>query len=78
MTYFGPISKNDGDCAVLLDYFAKLGKHIKPKQNPAEFILEVTGAGIPSPSKQNDSRNDKGEANELVPARFLLVPRDLL
>ncbi len=45
-TYFGPIGDRPGDCSVMLDYFAgALGREIKPFQNPAEFILEVTGSG---------------------------------
>jgi ATP-binding cassette subfamily G (WHITE) protein 2 (SNQ2) len=46
-TYFGPIGKSEGDYSVLLDYFSTMGHAMKPHQNPAEFILEVTGAGIP-------------------------------
>jgi hypothetical protein len=61
MTYFGPIGEEDGDCSVLLDYFAKLGSHLKPNQNPAEFILEVTGAGIPKTAKQIKEKPKDGD-----------------
>jgi hypothetical protein len=45
-TYFGPIGERPGDCSIMLDYFSSaLGRQLKPFQNPAEFILEVTGAG---------------------------------
>jgi hypothetical protein len=67
MTYFGPIGEEDGDCSVLLDYFAKLGSHLKPNQNPAEFILEVTGAGIPKAAKQIKEQpkdDDDGDNND--------------
>jgi hypothetical protein len=49
-TYFGPIGERPGDCSIMLDYFSSaLGRQLKPFQNPAEFILEVTGAGTQSP-----------------------------
>jgi hypothetical protein len=67
MTYFGPIGEEDGDCSVLLDYFAKLGSHLKPNQNPAEFILEVTGAGIPKAAKQIQRSDDSAEEEPAKP-----------
>ncbi len=43
--------KSEGDFSHLLDYFANnLGSHIKPHQNPADFILDAVGAGISKPS----------------------------
>jgi ABC-type multidrug transport system ATPase subunit len=58
-TYFGPIGKSEGDYSVLLDYFSAMGHAMKPHQNPAEFILEVTGAGIP---KTDDAKPDPAAA----------------
>ena len=51
MTYFGPIGDREGDYSTLLAYMQSLGHTMKPMQNPAEFILEVTGAGIPKPAQ---------------------------
>ncbi len=45
---------------MLLDYFANLGQKMKPHQNPAEFILEVTGAGIPQ-AQSNGEKNGEAE-----------------
>ncbi len=52
----------------MLDYFANLGCHIKPFVNPAEFILEATGAGIPKlqipEDKLDDESTDENKGKE--------------
>eukprot|EP01087_Luapelamoeba_hula_P008964 TRINITY_DN2282_c0_g1_i1.p1 TRINITY_DN2282_c0_g1~~TRINITY_DN2282_c0_g1_i1.p1 ORF type:complete len:1497 (-),score=261.71 TRINITY_DN2282_c0_g1_i1:27-4118(-) len=46
-TYFGPIGDgSDADFSVLLGYFEELGFKCPPHKNPADFILEASGAGI--------------------------------
>ncbi len=63
-----------------MDYFAGFGYHPKPFQNPAEFILEVVGAGIPqaqpaAPETIEGEEEDRGKARpteeeeELVPSQ---------
>eukprot|EP00002_Diphylleia_rotans_P026240 TRINITY_DN521_c0_g2_i4.p1 TRINITY_DN521_c0_g2~~TRINITY_DN521_c0_g2_i4.p1 ORF type:complete len:1184 (-),score=287.33 TRINITY_DN521_c0_g2_i4:1637-5140(-) len=41
--YFGPMGEQ---CATVLGYFETLGAKCPPFKNPADFVLEVTGAGI--------------------------------
>jgi hypothetical protein len=42
-----------------------MGEHMKPHQNPAEFILEVTGAGIPkSDNKQQQQHEQQSEEGD--------------
>ncbi len=53
------IGKKDGDFSTLLNYFSReLGKEADPKQNPADFILEAVGAGIPKIQKEEEEEED--------------------
>ncbi len=46
----------------MLSYFSReLGKDADPKQNPADFILEAVGAGIPKIQSTDQVSEDKEE-----------------
>ena len=65
VTYFGPVGTQEGDCSTLLNYLASHGHVMDPEANPAEFILEVTGAGITKKAAK-DSDDDGSEEEDEV------------
>ncbi|KAF7984655.1 hypothetical protein HWV62_12906 [Athelia sp. TMB] len=49
--YFGDLGENSG---TLIDYFERNGaRHCAPEENPAEYMLDVIGAGATATSAQN-------------------------
>ena len=41
--YYGPLGDN---AATVVDYFGRQGKYPTPRENPADFVLRCSGAGI--------------------------------
>ncbi|ELR10948.1 ABC2 type transporter superfamily protein [Acanthamoeba castellanii str. Neff] len=64
VTYFGPVGTREGDCSTLLNYLASHGHVMDPEANPAEFILEVTGAGITKKAAKDSDDDDSEEEEE--------------
>jgi hypothetical protein len=76
VTYFGPLGKGEGDCSTLLNYLASHGHVMDPEANPAEFILEVTGAGItkkPAKDADADAKSDDAQLNKTDENYFVQV-----